>query len=318
MDRRTILGFALVALLAVAAGCSANGSLQMEPVDDAELAAEASHSVADQRPDHERDFVSQVIQSGSATVTDRHPPVDEELPFRYQGGFYDLSYTETGTEPGYDVGVEIDYNASSVDGEVVDYEKLPTVDRRALTELLRPIDEDALDRDAMRLEPGYDFGVGFTYTEDEAESSVLVSTQEYDAIRYEGETYPVRVDADSETLTVYRYESTVVAESAGEYARQLREDYAFELSGLSDAEREVVDGALNDTNYIEESDNEGFDSLVDRFRAHEAVVETEYDGHYVVRYDGKLHWVEMDYGSYVDDDGESEGQETPPAETPAG
>lgn len=312
MNRRTVLGFALVALLAVTAGCSADGSLRMQPVDDEGLADEASNELRDDELDRDAAIVRDAIENGSTTVVDDRPPVEEELPFRHQGRFYDVSYTEAGTEPGYDVGIEIDYNASSVEGEVVDYEELPAVDRRALTDLLRPI-----DRDEERLEPGYDFGIGSTYTEDDAESSVLVPTQEYDAIRYEGETYPIRVDSDSETLTVYRYGSTLVAESAGEYGQQLREEHEFELSDLSDAEREVVDNAINDTNYIEDSDNEGFDSLVDRFRAHDPVAETDYDGQYVVRYDGQLYWAEMNYGSYVDDDGgPNEGEETPPEETP--
>jgi len=310
MDRRTVLGFALVTLLAVTAGCSAEGSLGMEPVDDEGLADEASNDLADQRPGRDSDVVIRSIQNGSATAVDDRPPVDEELPFRYRGRFYDVSYTEAGTKPGYHAGIEMDYNASSVEGEVVDYEELPAVDREALESLLTRTD---MDEDL--LEPGYDFGTGTTYTGADAESSVLVPTQEYDAVRYEGETYPIRVESESETLTVYRYESTLVAESAGEYGQQLREDYEFELSDLSDAEREVIDGALNDTNYIEDSDNEGFASLVERFRARDPVEGTDYRGSYVVRYDGQLYWAEMDYGSYVDED-ESEGRETPPEETP--
>jgi hypothetical protein len=296
MDRRTVLGFALVALLAITAGCSADGSLRMQPVDDEGLADEASNDLAEQRPDRDSNIVTRAIQNGSATAVDDRPPVDEELPFRYQGRFYDLSYTEAGTEPGYDVGVEIDYNASSVDGEVVDYADLPAVDRRALAYLVQ--------REWARgdtLQPGYDFGTGTVYTEEEAATSVLVPDQEYDAIRYEGEVYPIGVDAGEETLTVYRYEATQVAESHEAYAADLRDRYEWELSGLNESERDIVESALNDTHYVEESDDAAFASLVDRFRAHESVEAVDYRGSYVVRYDGQLYWAEMDYGSYATD-----------------
>ncbi|WP_123537507.1 hypothetical protein [Halosimplex salinum] len=298
MRRRTVLALALVALLAGLSGCSAEGSLSLTPVDDRGLAEEASNSLpTDAPPDDDRVVVRRAVENGSATAIGERPPVDEQLPFRHEGRFYALDYAESGTAPGYDVGIRIDYNASSVDGTVVDYEDLPAVDRETLEFVItrdRPGDE--------RLEPGYDVGVGATYTEGDAESSVLVPTQEYDAVRYDGETYPVDVEAERETLTVYRYEATEVAESHEVYADSLRERHEFELSRLSDAEREVVGGALNDTYWVEDDDNEAFDSLVDRFRAQEPVEETDYRGSYVVRYDGQLYWAEVDYGSYVDEE----------------
>jgi len=311
VNERKLLGFVLVALLAVTAGCSAEGSISMTPVDDVGLAEAASTDVSVREPDTGQALVREAIENGSTTTAAVRPPVDEALPFRHEGGFYDVSYTETGTEPGYRADVRIDYNASSVEGDVVDYEELPAVDRAVLSGLV-----DRADMPEERLQPGYDFGAGQVYNETEANSSVLVTTQEYDAVRYEGEVYPVDVDSETETLTVYRYESELVAESATEYAGELREEYEFELSGLSDAEREVVEGALNDTNYIEDTDNEGFDSLVDRFRTHQPVVQDDYYGYYVTTYEGQLYWVEMDYGSY-DEDGDtpSPPEATPPPET---
>ena len=296
MDRRKLLGFVLVALLAATAGCSASGSISMDPVDDGSLAEQASNDITIVEPGQNRALVQEAIENGSATAVGRQPPVDERLPFHHEGAFYNLSYAESGTQQGYEGGIRIDYNASSVDGTVIDYEDLPAVDRTALElPLTGPEVPDE------QLEPGYDFGIGITYTEREANSSVLVPDQEYDAVRYEGETYPIAVDVSPEALTVYEYESTLVAESVAEYVTALRDSYEFELSGLSEAEREVVEDALNGTNYIEDTDNEGFDSLVDRFRAHQPVVENDHSGYYVVRYDGQLYWVEVDYGSYLDD-----------------
>lgn len=308
MNGRTVLAFAPVAFLAATAGCSADGSLSMRPVDAEGLAERASSDLPDDdRPDRDRSVVRRAIENGSATAVGDRPPVDEQLPFRHEERFYRMNYTEVGTEPGYEVGIRVDYNASDAGGAVVEYEDLPAVDRAVLAFPLARTDPDEAD-----LEPGYDVSVGAIYTEAEADSSVLVPTSEYDAVRYEGEVYPIGVDADRETLTVYRYDATRVADSAGEYARQLRDRHEFVLSDLSADERDVVDAALNDTNYIESSDNEAFASLVDRFRSQDPVAETDFYGSYVVRYDGQLYWAEMDYGSYVEDD----DPDTPPERTP--
>jgi len=295
MDTRFVFGFALVALLAVTAGCSADGSLSMNPVDDAELATEASNELPEDRTGGDGSVVRRAVENGSATATGEHPPVDEGLPFRHDGQFYAVNYTETGTEPAHRVDVQVDYNGSA-DGSVVAYEDLPAVDRRTLDGVLGR--GDVVEN---RLQPGYDFGTSTVYRESEAASSAFVGDWSHDAVRYEGKTYPVSVDVEETTLTVYRYEATPVANSSEAYARQLRDRYEFELSGLSEAERSVVDEALNDTKYLESSDNEGFASLVERFRAQDAVTETEYRGSYVVSYDGQLYWVEMRYGSYADE-----------------
>ena len=300
MDRRTVLAVALVGLLAALAGCSGEGSISMDQVDDEALTERASHNLTIIEPGQDRALVREAIENGSVTTVGDEPPVSRELPLRHDGGFYDISHTAAGSQPGYTGVVEIDYNASTVDGETVDYQDLPAVDQRTLDALLTgPRVDDSL------LEPGYDRATELGYTESEANSSVLVVGQEYDAVRYEGETYPLGVSAGSQTLTVYRYEASTVAETAGEYATTLREDYEFELSGLSDSERDVVDDALNGTKYIDDSDNSGFDSLVDRFRQHQPVVGDDDSGNYLVRYDGERYWVEVNYGSYIDGESRS-------------
>lgn len=310
MVPRKLLALALFALLALTAGCSADGSLSMQPVDERGLAEQASNELSDDPQDRDAALVRAAIENGTATRVDERPPVDEPLPFRHDGRFYDVSYSEVGTERGYAVQVRIDFNASSVEGEVVEYGDLPAVDRRTLADTL-----ERADRTEERLRPGYDEGVRDTYNESDAESSVFARTQEYDAVRYEGEVYPVDATTESETLTVYRYEAALVAESAEAYGATLRDEYAFELSGLSDAESDLLAEATNDTHYIEDSDNQAFASLVERFRSHETVTETEYDGRFVVRYDGQVYWATMSYGSYVEDDGgqANSGEETPPA-----
>lgn len=309
MRRRHLLALALVVFLPALAGCSPAGSLSMEPVDDGQLADRASVNAPDGEIDPERDrdaaVIRETIRNGSATITAELPPVSVERAFRSDDRFYDLSFAEAGTEPGYEVSIQIDYNTSDVDGDVVDYEDLPAADRREL--------DLVLNRPREPHREGYDFSVGVTYTGADAASSVLVPDQEYEAVRYEDEVYRLGVRSERTALTVYRYESTLLAESPEGYATQLRERYEFELSGLSDGERSIVDEAANGSYYAEDSDDEAFDALVDRFRSHAAVESDESHGSWVVTYEGQVYWAELDYGGYVDADSPSV---TPPSATP--
>ncbi|MEF8852925.1 MAG: hypothetical protein V5A28_10965 [Haloarculaceae archaeon] len=312
MERRLSVAVAFLAVLLALAGCAhPSGSVSMRPVDDAGLAQEASREVPqsdDLPPTRDASVVERAIESGSGTTVGQRPPVETGLPFRHEGRFYNLSRTVVGTTPGYRAGIEVDYNASSVDGEGIDYADLPAVDRRRL----RP----PLDRPREGREPGYDLGIGVTYSEAEAASSVLVPDQRYDAVRYRGETYPVRVDEPERIeLKRYRYEARVVAESPEAYGSQLRSEYGFALADLSDAERTVVEEALNSTYYADSTEDEAFAALVERFQSRRAVTGDEYGGSFVVRYDGDLYWVEIDYGAFVtDDDSVTQPEETPPPE----
>lgn len=312
MHRRLLLAGALVALLAGLPGCAhAAGSLSMTPVDEGSLAESASRSPADvDRPAamSAGDVVRRAIENGTTTEAALHPPVGTGLPFRHDGGFYNLSYAVAGSSPGYRADVEVDYNASAVTGDVVAYEDLPTVDRRTVDTLMRGPREQQQE--------GYDFGVGVTYGEAEAESSVFLTERSYDAVRYEGDVYPIRVsETESVTLTNYRYEAELVAESPDAYADHVVDRYEFELSGLSDAERDVVDQSLNGTYYPESTGDDGFDALVVRFRGQQSVSGDEYSGSWVVRYEGQRYWVEMDYGAFVQDsDAVTSPEVTPPPE----
>lgn len=279
-------------LLAVLAGCSAAGSLTMQQVNDVELAEEASRSTSlpEEGPVREERLAKRAIENGSTTAQGRDPPVESGLPFAHGGRYYNLSWTVTDREEATAVDVAIDYNGSATSGEAVAYESLTARDRAVLEQLLPPRTDHRTD--------GYDFGVGATYTRTQANRSVLLDG-EHDAVGYEGETYPVEVD-DSRTVTVrtYRYTATVVANSSSEYAEQLREEHLFTLSGLSQDERQVVEEAIDDRYYAEDTDDVAFRSVLERFRGHEAIAEDEYEGLWVVGYDGEVYVAELSYGEF--------------------
>lgn len=298
MDRRRAVAALGLLLLVVLAGCSAAGSLDMEPAtDDTELAESASRSTTlpDEGPTRDRKLVRQAIENGSATARGRHPPVEGGLPFAHEGRYYDLTRTVVDRQPGTAAEVAIDYNGTAASGETVPYEELSVRDRDAVDELLPPRTD--------RRNEGYDFGVGIMYNETERNRPVLLAG-EYEAISYEGDTYPVGVDGtESVTIETYRYTASVVANDSAAYADRLRERYLFTLSGLSEEERQVVETAIDETYYAEATDDEAFRSVLETFQRHEAVQQNEYEGSWLVRYDGTVYLADLSHGGFDDSDG---------------
>ncbi|ELZ25477.1 hypothetical protein C475_10614 [Halosimplex carlsbadense 2-9-1] len=312
MDRRLAVATLLVALAAAAAGCgSYAGSLSMTAVDDAGLAERASYDLGDDDPFEtvEARIVRAAVENGSTTRNASREFVRAGRAYRYDGAYYNVSYEVVGTVPGYGGGIRIDYNTTDFGGEAVAYEDLPAVDRRALEPLFAGPREDR--------EEGFDFGFPVAYTQREAGRSVLVPGQRYGAVVYEGETYRIATDGvERDSLRTFRYEATRVADSATAFAADLTDRYAFSLSGLSDAEREVVESATGGSYTAESVDDEGFAGVVERFRAQEAVRDEGGNGDWLVRYDGGLYWAELDYGGFLTDRGPpvTRPSATPPPE----
>jgi len=291
-DRLLPLG-ALLALVLLA-GCSAPGSLSMDPATDADIVERASRSLERAAPpaedDEEARTIRTAIENGSATIDGPNPPVREGKPFEYEGAFYDLTWTVVDERTVTSVSLLVDYNASDPTGERIDYEDLPAADRRAVDALLPP-------RDDRRVE-GYELGASTRYNDSELSRSVLVA-QEPTVVVYEGEAYQIAFDGTSQyTVETYRYTATKVADSHDEYARDLKEEHLFTLQSLTDAERQVVDESIEEGSYYAEDDDEAFRAVLDEFRRHEPVVEEEAHGEWLVRYDGEVYWANLWYDGF--------------------
>lgn len=293
---RSLLPLAGLLLLVLLAGCSAPGSISMDPVTDGELAERASRSFdrldhgPDAGDDPEARMLREAIENGSATIDSANAPVREGLPFEHEGAYYDVSYAVVDEWTVTSVSLRVDYNASDPEGERIAYADLPAADRRALDALLPP-------REGRQVE-GYDLGAATRYDDAELERSVLVSDRSA-VVVYEGEPYPVRLDGTSEmTVETYRYTATTVADSPGEYAADLTDEYRFTLSGLSEEERAVVDAAVEDGYYADGTDDEAFRSVLETFRRHKAVHREETYGEWLVRYDGEVYWAQLEYSGY--------------------
>jgi hypothetical protein len=149
-----------------------------------------------------------------------------------------------------------------------------------------------------RLRPGPEIAIPEEYTMAETNESVLLSG-EYSAVRHNGTVYPFVLEERREvTLTRYRYTASRVADSTSAYAQQLRDEHLFRLSGLSEAERSVVNEAIDGVYYAEDTDDEAFRSLMDQFSAESAIEADSYDGTWLVRYDGEVYTADLSYGGF--------------------
>lgn len=289
MNGRVLLAFCALALFLPVSGCAA-GSLQMTAVNDTELARHASHDLptANPRPEVDtRAVVTRAVESGSTTVTDTSLPLDPTgRTYAVDGAYYDLVVEPTGNRTEWSVNALIDYNGS-IEGPATDYADLPPADRHLIAPLVH--------KQPSRLYEGYDAGVERRYTRAELEAAVF--SEEYIAVRREGERYAVRAERKPVTVTAYRYTATEVAPDAEAYGASVRERYGFTLSAadLSSSERALVAEAINGTYYAGSAYDDVFRSMLDRFHTHDAVPPSDSGESWVVRYDGTTYWAELEY-----------------------
>ncbi|WP_324757328.1 hypothetical protein [Haloarcula montana] len=298
MDRRSVL--ALVP--AVVAGCSRSAApfgddlaaeaptahLDMRPITDTELPDRVLYTVPTEGEGGEAQLMERLLDDG-ATVQRQRRPIPTDRRVSYADGVYKLTATVVAETPATTYSVKVDILQESVPAsETVAFSALPDVDRKQFA--------------ARGLADGDPVGIGTTvlYTDAERERSVLVPESQYDAITWEnGAEAEWVVDGSAETvLKTFEYGGEQVM-SATAYGRRLRERFAFGLSGLSPAEREIVETAREDR-YVVPPDGEppeAIRSLVERFRDREPVRPLSADpegddggGAYLVRYDGGVYW----------------------------
>lgn len=311
MQRRLALPLLAVGIAVVLAGCAhPAGMLDLDPVNDTQLADRASHETTGADLYHsieEQRTARRIIENGTLRLTGVHQPLRTALPYEYRGAYYNLTAEVVDRVPGAVVQIGVDFNGSASNATTVDFADLSATDRRKLGTVFanRP----------SYISEGPDAETLFSYTESTRDASVLLDHGgERLVVRYEGSRYVVEVGmVNDDTLRVTRYESTLVAANTSAYARQLTETYAFTLSNLDEGERDVVEKAIEETYYAGDVDDASFDSLVDRIRHHRAVEGGATEGSWVVRYDGHRYWAEMHYGGFVQDDTSSS---TTPQVTP--
>lgn len=300
VDRRSFLAAGATLAIGVTGGCTGCGKLptargSMEPVTDEDIAERATHS-EDLTPSNSRyQFVRRMVENGSVTVEGTEPKVHEDRTVVFDGAVYRLSHEVVATEPATSYQFTLNPVDSDVsDGETIRYEDLPAVDRRKFAE--RGLDDPSF----------IGFGSTMLYTHEERPKSVLVPDPNVSVIVWDADTRGRwTVDGSYESpLKTYRYASEVVHESAAAYGAEIREEYAFALTGLSARERDIVRTAIEDGYVVapDESPSEAFWRFAERFGSHDELHRSDEDreaddtpvsGTYLVRYEGTVYWTRV-------------------------
>lgn len=156
---------------------------------------------------------------------------------------------------------------------------LPTVDRRIVREAF--LEEGLGAGDVQRFDR-LPHLVRRVLDDDQRAASELADGR-VEALLYRGRTYTVDVEWDRESVAVRWFQATQVAPDQKSFLAKLREQYRFELSGLSAAERDLVGSAVDERLGREDADGDAFDAVVERLQAHESLPEIS---EWLVRHDG--------------------------------
>lgn len=276
MRRRQILASGTALLPVVVAGCG-HPSVVLD-IDDATADDIADEVSTPAEPDSEEySLVTSAHEDGSATRSGRYELFDRTTTVRIDDTFYDVSETrlESSEETIYEVYIDFDPDDSTPELGEIEYEDLPEVDRRHLDPVFS--EENSPDQ------AEYDISVDYGSAEEVGNESVFVPERQYDVIIRGEDRHRVAVNSRTAPEAEYRYEVTEIASDIDTFADQIRERYLFTLTDLSDAERAVVEEAI-DEGYFK--DDDAFRSVIDRIREHEGVVVDDFYGTWLVSYEG--------------------------------
>lgn len=293
--------YAVIALLALIAlsGCAEPaGSIHMKPVEDINLASEVSQSTTDEAifpAIRQQQVVSEAIKNGSTSVADLRKPVDDSYHYHYQGQYYKLSTVSVTQVPGVSLSIAIDKNATELRGPRLDFADLNATDQR----LLRPV----LDHEPFELEEGADAKFPIAIRDANIDNSSIITHADSSVVLdYRGTKVQLILgEVQEETLRLFTYEASLVAENSTAYETYLTDQYVFTISDRSQDEQTVLDSATGDSYYAESTDDNGFGAIVDRFLRHRAIYKDEYSGVWLVRYQGTTYLTELNFGQFVDD-----------------
>lgn len=277
MRRRQVLVSGTTLLAATLAGCAhPSVVLNMDTASAADIAQKVA--IDPEAGSDEHAAIEAAIENESATRTGEYDLFDQPTIVRYDGSFYEISETsrERSEVTVYEVRLDLVPSNTTVELGEITYADLPEVDRRKLEGVF-------LDR-STSTEDRADVRVKYGTAEDVGNESVFVPEPEYDVVVHNGTRYEVGVDYQTRSETLYRYDATEVADSADAFGTRIREQYLFTLTGLAEAERTVVEKAINSGYY---DDTDAFRSVVDRIHQHEAIEEDGFYGTWLVGYDGE-------------------------------
>lgn len=315
--RRVFLASTLTTLTAATAGCTSDSSssdpdsetqrsfdsessgaptpaaqLHMSAMEDGAIGRHRTRSTRELLEKGQR-VVERAARNGSTTIDDQTPPIWEtERPWLYDGSVYRLSYEKRNERPATRYFWEFSPVKQANEDDIVRFEDLPRLDREKFRWI--GFGDDAVDDDTR-----LDRGSTFVYANTDRNWSALVPTPDRSVIEWQSGSrvrFSIRdLNSKDATLKTYRYTANQLAPTAAAFGKQLRDQYSFELSGLTDAERTLVKRAIERGYTVEqgESPSDTFRSLVDAFQQHEAVSRSGPEWEYLTTYDGRVYWAQL-------------------------
>ena len=275
MRRRQFLAGGTALLSVAVAGCGhPDVVLDMDEATTDDIADERSTRV--EPGSEEYRVLTSARDDGAATRTGRRELFDRTDTVRVDGTFYEVSETRLESSEATVYSIDVAFNPDDTKAEVgeVAYEDLPEYDREQLsfiTDGQEPADEE-----------GYNVNVDYGTAEAVGDRSALVPDPQYDIVTHEGNRYRAEVESRTVSEGEYRYEVTEIAPDVETFADQVREEYLFALTGLSAAEREVVEEAIDGAYY---EDDDAFRSVVEKIRDHDGLYVESHDGTWLLNYD---------------------------------
>ena len=307
MNRRTCLEVLALSFLSLAGclrqdstggagygGYQATATMNMSPITDTEITNRFVYRM-DDGPERKRRLVERIVTNGSATVKAGEPPIKNTGRVSNNGTIYAVSYERGGEE----TAIRYHVTTSSVedkisDDETVAFEELPAVDREKVNQQM------------------IGTGTQFTYSREERDRSALVPSPDKPIIVWDSGERARFTVRESETIVVqatYHYTAETVT-GVAEFGTEFRQQHGWKLTGLSEAERDIVDQAISkEDGYSvapreaepEATPSKALERLIERFRQH---IEKGFaprgrqnpsgvQGWYLNRYDEKTHWTKL-------------------------
>lgn len=308
LSRRTLLAGCAAGMTAGLAGCAdPDAAMFVEPASSATAIATEATTTPNSRNADETTLVAETVAGGTnRTSPDGHgnPPYQPGRPVRYNGSVYEIEWRETDQQRDrteYIIPLTI-YGADADRTPEITFEDLPAVDQEMLHFLPRLIDhiQEANESEGIDASFPESSERQVWYPPADRETSVLVPEPDYETIGVDGHPVTVSVEPTTIPLDVFAYTATKRAPSLEAFGRDIRSDHRFELTGLSDAERDFFAMVIDDGSFykgaFDDVEDGVFEGVADRFVSQPALfMPYESEGEWLTRYDGTDYWVRIDF-----------------------
>lgn len=277
ISRRELLSGAAVGVAGICAGCLGNDSTISASIFNDELVKDrltGDGELSDSREQLLADIVAGGLTEGLTEETEHFTGP----PMLYQDALYDVVYWQTDQRESYQF--EAVPAADTIDGEQTPFDELPEADRRVLEPHRWRFGDESGSLDGL-----------IAYEENRVSESELVGDQTQEVVLIGGASY--RFEFTTTNPDSYIFVGQKVASSVSEYRHQLVDEHQFELSGLSEAERDIFEDAI-DGGTSGDSDNDTLTSLVERFKEHETAIGDDW----ITRWKGTVYYVSIIYDAH--------------------